>query len=338
MAKYFYILNHRFLPTPYSHRFFVEKFGKGFAYHGYEVKLVERAGEIDGPGFLMTSKVPFFFYWNDGVKNIRRNFFMLTREIFKALKLDWFEAFCTHFEKRALAEIAPRMISQNVVLIAWDWHKEQAFIDSLGVPTIYTNDYYYSGPRDTEKKAWQAFYGGHPDRALPIRFLADYDPARVGDLADSERNIIVSYVGERRYALDWQGAFKDRSDCAIIPTPPYIEESKRIYIYQHTLISLGLGAPGNIANGVVTERVFEALAFGSICISNHPDAPAATDGVALYAPSLDDLVRKVDYFSKNPLEAKKIRERGFAFIKADGTYSHEAEKFIALAEAQKKRT
>ena len=330
--KYFYILNHPYCPMPYTHRFFVEKFAKGFEYNGYTVLFVEAPEEIIGPGIMMMCDIRFHFYWNNGIRNWRRDFFIIIERVSDRIGIRWFDNFCWYLKRKAVRDFAPVLKKYGVVVIAWLWDENEAFLKALGLPVIYTGESFAHEPVNERRRTLWRFYQSHEDRdALGIHFAAAVDPDTVGKDEAPQRDILVSYIGERRYKLDWQEAFADRPDCKIIGTPPYIPEGQRVDIYKRSLISLGLEAPLSLSDGVVTERIFEALAYGAICISHHEEVVNATDGCAEYAPSLDALRERVEFLKNDPREVARLREKGYAFIKTKGTYAHEAAKFIAMA-------
>ena len=335
--KYFYIFNHPYCPMPYTHRFFVEKFAKGFEYHGYVVKLIEHADEIVGPGIMMMCDIRFHFYWNDGIRNWRRDFFIIIEQVFNRFKIAWFDDFCWYLKKKAVKEVAGALKEKDVTVLAWLWDEHESFLNETGLRVIYTGEYFSHEPKNLRRKKLWAFYQNHADdNALPIRFAAAIDPREVGN-NEEKRDILVSYVGERRYKTDWQGAFADRKGCRIVPTPPYIPEEDRVSIYKHSMISLGLESAASLEDGIVTERVFEALAYGAICLSHHEAVVPETDGCAEYIEQREDLEDRVAFLESHPEEAKKIREKGYAFVREKGTYAHEAAKFIALDQILKRR-
>lgn len=103
------------------------------------------------------------------------------------------------------------------------------------------------------------------------------------------------------------------------------------------MISLGLHSPENIENNVVVERVFESLAYGALCFSDNPTAAKITDGIVKFIEDRDHLVQLVEYYVNNEQERLNLREKGFEFIKTQGTYKHVAREFIDLANKIKEK-
>ncbi len=337
MAKTFYILNHPLCPTPYTHRFFVNKFASGFTFFGYDVKLISSPDEIDRPGVMMIYDAAFYFYWNNGIRNLRRDFFIIISRLFEKAGSAWFQEWCWHLRKTAILQCAPYLKKHGVVVLGWFWFKQKEFFEKNKIDVIYTGEYLCHHPNSGLRVDWWQYYNDPANHdAIPIRFAAAMDPAAVGTLTDIERDIVVSYVGERRYRPDWQALFAGRNDCRIVPTPPYIGEEERIDIYKRSMVSLGLEGPALLEGGLVTERVFEAFAYGAICITNHPEAVAETGGAAVFARDTAEVARLVDHFKNDKMAADRQRMVGFAFAKKEGTYMHQAKKFIEHIEKYSK--
>ncbi|MGC8621903.1 MAG: glycosyltransferase family protein [Caldisphaera sp.] len=327
--KTFYIYDSVTLPTGYNHRFFVEKFAKGFTYHGYNVKVVNKPEQIKNSGFVMLADHPF--YYSFGTRNNRNGnklFYIPSAidKINKKIKIltklnDWIQA-------RSIENLARCIKNKEVTLIAWFRHPQNEFIEDLGIPTIYTGEYFYAKPSSEKQLSWYNFYKKNKN-ALPIEFAADIDPNKIGQGCKNKR-YIVSYVGNKSYKPYLYNVFLNKKNCSINPTPPYITESRRIKIYKNSLISLGFHANINIKNAIVNERVFEALAYGAICITDNKYAVKATDGLAILVHDKSELIEKIDNLKNDSETVKILRAKGFEFIQKRGTYYHRAEEFINL--------
>lgn len=321
--KTFYIFDNFFLPTPYNHRFFVEKFARGFGYSGFDVKIVKRIKDIKEPGFVMLSTHPFFYSFGNRCRN--RNILLLPSlvlcKVFPFLK-----KLLLASHKILIRKLSKSLKGKEIAIIAWFWFREEKFFNGLGVPVIFTGEYFYGVPEIDYHKAWREFYMSRGN-AIPIIFSADVDPKNIGngctnDLYD------VAFVGNKGYKSDWYSIFKNREHSAIFPTPPFIGESERLDIYKKSKIVLGFHAKDNIRNKVVVERVFESLAYGAVCLADTPYAVEATDNCAVFVGSKEELERVTDdYLSDNEMVRKK-REAGFRFAREKGTYYRQAMKFI----------
>lgn len=321
----FYIMNEFLLPTPYNHRFFVEKFARGFLYNGFNIKVVNNISRLDSPGFVMISNHPFYhryatrLYYSSSLSRVSDHQMSSFEDKFKATIL---------LEHARIRSLAKRIRDKKIVLLAWLRYKEDDFFNDLGIPIIFTGEHHYGRPMHNRVIAWYDYYSTKKN-ALPVEFAADVDPLQVGKNC-SNIKYVISYVGNRTYSPEYYSMFIGRDDCRIVPTPPFIQERDRIAIYRNSRGFLGLSANYNMVNQVVTERIFESLAYGSICLTDNPYAVTATDGCAI-------LIRDKWHLTElaNKLEARGefegLRARGFEFVKKNGTYAARANGFINLA-------
>lgn len=326
--KTFYIFDHFLLPTPYNHRFFVEKFARGFLFCDYEVKVVQKISDIQEPGFVMITNHPFYFSF--GGRSQRKS---LWRSFFVRLETFSITAGLWHLFQKVqfsiIKKLAKQIAGKHTTLVAWCWNEQEAFFKNNNIPVIFTGEFFFKEPLLAGHKTWQKFYLSAPN-AFPIKFSADIDPSEIGNIT-APKDIFLSYVGNRSYKPDWYGVFSADRQNKIVPTPPYISESERLDIYKRSKINLGLHAEDNIKNGVVVERVFEALAFGAVCITDNPAAHEATAGAAVVVSDLAALKRTVDDL-KDETKRLALVEKGLAFAKQQGTYYARAKELIKLAE------
>ena len=327
--KVFYILDHPLLPTPYNHRFFVEKFASGFELNHYRVQVVNSIEDITEPGFVMVSNHPFFYSLGKrGLNNsLLRKIFLAAEKYLPGNPLGRL-ASCLH--KRVMRSLAVQAKKNPVVIIAWFWHEQEKFVDSLGVPVIFTGEYLYSRPESPYHQKWMDFYE-RKSNALPIRFSAKIDPMQDGKDCENQK-ILVSFVGNRHYKPEWYQLSSHRKSCKIVPTPPYISEEERLNIFKNSQINLGLHSDANIRSGVVVERIFEALAYGALCFSDNPNAVPATEGCAVLVKDKEELENLVELYVNDPEKRRALRKKGFDFVRTRGTNYHRAQEFIALKE------
>ncbi len=324
-AKTFYILDHFFLPTPRNHGFFVTKFSQGFQYHGYLVKRVKTLAEIQEPGFVMISNHSFY----QGL--VGRRYDWLERLLVRLTSTFWgrpIDRFAARQKFRVIDQLGRRIRGRKIILLAWFWHEHDSFFLDRQLPVIFTGEYFFGEPSPSHK-SWYNYYLSRPN-ARPIKFAADIDPEKIG-LNLPNKDIAVSFIGNKSYKPEWLATLCATPHCRLVPTPPYIPEADRIDIYRRSRISLGLHSVENIANRVVVERVFEAIAYGAICLTDNPAASGATDGQAIFVPDLAALQDKIKYFSSNPAALAEQRVGGLLWARANGTYAHEAKGFIALS-------
>lgn len=322
----FYILDHPLLPTPYNHRFFVEKFARGFAHHGYDVQVITRVDEVRSPGFVMISNHDAFHGARFGGRLGR--FAAPVARVARSAGRSGLSP-VERAKRGIVTRVAHRARAQRAVVIAWFWQDAAQFFAEIDAPVIFTGEYFYARPASEAHEEWRQFYLQRDD-ALAIRFSADADPTRIGE-GQRDETYDIAYVGARQYKPEWYGEFSAGTRNRIVPTPPYIPEDERIAIYAHAKIALGLHSDANIANAVVVERIFEALAYGAVAISDSPFAPVATDGAALVARDADDLRTQVADLLADDAKRAEVRSRGYDFVRREGTYAHRAGEFIELS-------
>jgi uncharacterized protein YjiS (DUF1127 family) len=335
--KRFYILDDPDLPTFYNHRYFVEKFATGFALNGFKVEVANSVSEIKENSMVMISKHAFV------IKDIFDSLMVSKKAISKSLVeravgfignlihnprlLKFYLSKRTNTYQRAVNVLKKMSKIKNIVVICWHYQNQRDLLDELGLNYILTGVYYYDEPYTPDAKKWYHLYRTD-EKALPIKFAAAVDPNKVGE--NCSNNIIkVSYVGNRLYGPEYYNLFIKDPACKIVLTPPYIPEKERIKIYKNSIISLGLQKP--VKTTIVTERIFESLAYGAICLSNHWLAEKATNGIVKFIKDKEHLIQLVENYVNNRDERLELREMGFKFIKEGHTYKHEAQKFIELA-------
>jgi hypothetical protein len=322
----FYILDHPFLPTPYNHRFFVEKFGQGFALNGWDVKVVRRISEISEPGLVMIGNHDCFHGWETGhleplfgrIPAIRPSRKLTTRPGRRGKQL---------VVRRLVQHLRDR---PETILVAWRGYEFKDLREDPGIELIFAGECCWGEPISEGRRGWREFSKRHAN-ALPIEFGAPVDPQSVGEGCENEA-IDCSYVGSLTYEPDWQAHFRADPRNRIIGTPPYIAEAERQDILRNSKIVLGLHQPENVADCLPIERVYDALAFGAVLITDNPWAMDATEGIGQYAETLEDAIPLVEHYLSNEGERRELRSRGLEFARRRGTYAHRAADFIALRE------
>lgn len=327
MAKTFYILDHPLLPTPYNHRFFVEKFARGFSYRGYEVRVVKRLSEMRDDGFVMISNHDYSHSWP--ARGWRAGLLGPARRLARSETRLAAKARMAA-RRRVVERLARRTREARLTTIAWFWHDHASLFEQLGMPVIFTGEHFYGQPASGFHRSWQSFCGEHPN-ALSIRFSADLDPEGVGQGCSNDR-FDVCYVGASNYKPDWYRAFAERPTARIVPSPPYIAEADRVRIYRESKVSLGLHSDVNIANRVVVERIFESLGHGAACITDNPTATQVTGGIALTARTVEEMRALVGDVLADDERRARLRREGFELIRREGTYAHRADEFVRLSE------
>jgi hypothetical protein len=338
MTKIFYILDDPDLPTFYNHRYFVEKFASGFALNGFRVEVAKSVAEIKENSMVMISKHafvvddifgPFRIPKESRIRKLSKERItgFIGNLISNPRLLRYYLSSSPNNYQRAVNVLKKLSKIKNIVVICWHYHSRIDLLDKLGINYILTGVYYYDEPITPAGKEWHRIYKTN-EKALPIKFATAVDPDKVGENCYN-RAIKVCYIGNRSYGLEYYKLFINRPDCRIILTPPYIPEEEKTNIYRNSMISLGLLKP--IKTSIVTEKIFESLAYGALCFSNHRLAAEVTGGIVKFIKNRDHLLQLVERYVNNEEERLELRERGFKFIKDGRTYKHAAQKFIDLA-------
>lgn len=336
--KTFYILDDPYLPTFYNHRYFVEKFASGFALNGFEVKVAKSVAEVKDGGIVMVSKHGFMVdNLLDKMKKMkgenREKRYRLGNRIVGFLgnivaNPGMLRIYLSGDTKKK-AEGALRKLAEkkDTLVIAWLPYEYIGMLEEIGFDYVISGPYFYKESDNPKVREWMHVY--RTDRkALPINFAAAVDPAKVGAGCTNDR-IKVSYVGNRSYCPEYYEMFAGKEGCRIVPTPPYIPEEERLAIYRESMITLGLQKP--LQTTMVTERVYESLAYGALCFSNKELPEKATGGIAKYIKDKEHLAQMVEHYVADRKERAELRERGFEFIRNGHTYKHEADKFLERA-------
>ena len=221
---------------------------------------------------------------------------------------------------------------KNLVVIAWNIIDERRdFLSKLGVPIIFTGEYYSDKPKVNYAKAWYKIYTNKLNKnCLPLKFGADVDPNRVG-IGHTNKKYTISYVGDKSYGRPYVSFFNSLSGTKIVLTPPYIPENEKVKIYKNSMIVLGATSTNSKKANHVPERIFEALAYGAICLTDSKPAVEQTDRHALYFKDVNTLKSIVKLLLEDREEIKQLREAGFEYIRDKGTWASRALDFIKLA-------
>ncbi len=321
------------LPTGYNHMFMVQKIGRGFEYHGFKTKIVSRIREINGPGVVMLCDHPV--YYSFGSRHNRNgNALRLIPGIISRIdrKIKIFSKVSMYLQCIAYKKLAEQVKNKNIFVIVWNiTDKRKEFLDKLGIPIIFTSEYYGERPKTPYPRVWYDLYTNKKNKnCMPLRFGADVDPKAVGRCCKNSR-YIIAYVGDKSYIRRYADFFEKRNVVKIVATPPYISEAEKVAIYKNSMMILGLTSEQSKRDNHVPERIFESLAFGAICLTDSMSAVKQTEGCAIYFRNKEDLKEKIEKFKSDKKIRELLRQRSFDYIKTNGTWASRAKDFINLA-------
>lgn len=328
MPKTFYIMDSFILPTGYNHMFMVQKIAKGFAYNGFKIKIVRKIEEINDPGFIMTCTHPVYYSFgarNNKTGNALR---IIPGAIDRVDKFNMIRGLSLRMQRNEYRKLALQIKDKDIVVIGWFTYIESNFFNELDIKIIHTGEYFRGKPLWDDQLRWWKFYTDKKNKsAFPLKFAADVDPKKIG-VGCSNKKYQVSFVGDKLHHIDFYSMFLGNQKCKIVPTPPYISEAEKRYIYRNSVIVLGLHHEQNIVNRMVAERVFEAIANGAVCLTDHPDAPKATDNCAIFVKDSGKLKDLVETFKNDKDGVEELRRRGFEFTKKNGTWVARAKEIV----------
>jgi hypothetical protein len=322
------------LPTGYNHMFMVQKIARGFSYLGFKVKVIDRIDDMTAPGFVMISNHPVYFSLGSR-HNQNGNFARIIPGIIHRLnkRFPVIGKLSVILQCWTYRKLALQAKNNNVTIIAWGlYDKRRDSLNKLNAPVIFTGDYYDRRPDPPEQRRWYDIYSDKKIRnTIPLKFAADVDPRKVG-YGCRNATYLVTYVGDKTYNPEYRAPFAGNRRCRIITTPPYITEKEKLRLYKNSKIILGITSTQSKKDGQVPERIFEALAFGGVCLTDSPPAVRITNGCALLARNVRQLKEMVDKIAENPSLRQRLREKGYSYIKKDGTWTARAKDFISLSE------
>lgn len=296
--KKFYILNTSFFPNQGTHIISNRKLSKGFEQNGYEII------EIEDSNLSM-------------VENQKGNIIILSNYM--------------DFNKNMKQIIEFSKKYDKIYYILWCWFDVQFIPFQYWVHTfqeykyepeniIYKNLYFRIQELTEQKKF------------IPYRFSSYIDPlSNFKEKNVVKKEIDVLYIGTY-YELDTLSVIRKQKFNHFIHlshagnnaiTGNLFEE-----YYRKSKIVLGLMCPLNNESHTVTERVWEALSFGSLVLTNSKTAEKMTDGVVVYYEDIDDLLEKITFYLENEEERLKKIEKGYDIFMSERNYKKNAKEFI----------
>lgn len=108
----------------------------------------------------------------------------------------------------------------------------------------------------------------------------------------------------------------------------FLDEKDRINVYKSSIVSAGFHHTNNVMNNVVVERVFEAMSYGCIVVTDTPAAEQLTSGIVKKISNIGEINEIIKYYKEHPEERRKKQEEGYQWIKSYGTYKIVSARFI----------
>lgn len=213
-------------------------------------------------------------------------------------------------------------ISPESIYILWFYFD---YIDVLPFKKyILTSEYWYNIPK---VPLHLRFYNmiPHLPHYVPFLLRANENPEMIGGY---KRNVIRDgcFMGTS-YKKDW---VKDIQNILYhdIGISGLLSYDTRREIYLSSKIAFGFHGDDNIRNSHVTQRVFEALCYGCLVLSDNPAAEIMTDGIVVYVSDKNDFLTKYVYFLSHPEECELKQIQGYEWAKKFGTNRYAVKLFL----------
>jgi hypothetical protein len=156
--------------------------------------------------------------------------------------------------------------------------------------------------------------------SVPLLLRANEDPKLVGRY---ERNVErdFCYMGWCHHSLleliprnEYTGFCH-----GVIYHHEYFDYDKRREIYLSSTFALGIQSQEAVAGKVVTQRIYEALAYGCVVLTNSQGACEQTDNIVVYVSSREEVEKTMSYYKENPNLILEKQRQGYELIKKCGT-------------------
>ena len=221
----------------------------------------------------------------------------------------------------------------EAIYIAWHW-------DEPGIPDVDTTQlkYFIYTYQNTLNLSAEPLYGPFWTKSrerkynAPLLLRANEHPSMIGNY---NRNTVLDYC-----YMGWV------YNVEMVPSYPkynglyhatyhhtqFLSYNDRKKYYLSSLVALGFQSKENIENEHVSQRIYEGLAYGCVVLTNSMPAVVQTEGIAIYVSSREEIERYIDYYKTHPQEHRELQERGYEFIRREGTNHNSIQKFVDIIE------
>jgi hypothetical protein len=163
----------------------------------------------------------------------------------------------------------------------------------------------------------------------PLMLRSNEDPQNIGSFERTNK-LDYCYMGSP-YCLHLKPSNNFKGIFHLVYSPDdYIDYDKRKKIYLSSIFALGFQSIENIYSKHVSQRIYEALTYGCVVLTNSIPACEQTNNIAIYVSSLKDLEDKMDYYKNNPQLILKKQLEGYEFSKKFGTNKYSIQQFINI--------
>lgn len=207
-------------------------------------------------------------------------------------------------------------VSTKAFYIGWYWHKQ----DTSPLPHfLHVYENVLAGATLLPDKVQMKQFMDSIPNSCPLLLRANEAPHNVGTYP---RSAVYDYCFMGGRMCEWmvpshryQGFYYGVHD-----TDEYMKYEDRRKIYLSSTFALGFQTDDNLRNGHVSQRIFEAMAYGCVVLSHSVHASIQTDGIVEYVePDREKYAERMDFFLQNPDYIQKKQQRGYEFVRKYGT-------------------
>jgi hypothetical protein len=290
MIKKIFNINTKEIPSPGNFIFTAKKFLNGFRYNNIEIGEINTLDDIE----KYNSENTCFFLSNHFCSIDKK----VSYEIGKKLDKCFFICFHFNFEE----DLRYNMPFKKYII---------------------TGEHYQIPPKSSQQHIDAYKFSSECKNWLPLTFSSGADPNLVGNL--ERKDIYDSMFVGAPYKSDWINRLNN--GFFHVSQSDFISEEDRVNAFLSSRVCLGFHGDANIMNGCVTERVFEGLSYGCVVLSDNILASNLTNGIVEYVSSFDEVFNFIE-MCKNDNFFYEKQKMGYEFIKNNGLYYHEANKFL----------
>ena len=295
-----FLVNTKKLPIPHTHGLCCKKLLTGFMYNGCFVHEIKHTTEFNK---INDNELNVFIY-SDHYKNYgtRNEAMKIFNEIGNKFKRSWHICwYMTDMLKSGMPFKKFIMTGEKL-----DSPFEELNNEKKEIVTLY-NKYNY----------------------VPMSFGIDINPYEDLKYNNKYEDCKYNYcfIGTP-YKKNWTETLDKCLYFSHHYTGRYCVGQEKENFMKNSIVGLGFNAQPNVRNGVVTDRIYESLAYCKLCFTDSKAAVAETKGIAILVESEQDIKDKFEYYMNNKYEMYAKNKLGKLLLKEKGTYFHSAKNYI----------
>jgi len=288
-----YLINTPEIPIPWTHELCCKKFLKGFMYNGCRIFIVKDFNNLINK--IKDKDNNIFIYSNHYGLDAYKKTYNTAMKHFKLISEKY----------------------QKTYHICW-------YLNELKINDKFPfKNYIMTG----EKNSWSV--KSTENKYLPMAFGIDLNPFEElewnNDISNCKYN--SCFIGTA-YKYDWTTNLEKCLYFTHQRTGRFCVGKEKEQFMRNSIIGLGFNHDNNVKNGVVTDRIYESLAFCKVCLTDSPQAVKDTNGIAVLVKTKEELKKQIDYYLNNEEERNEKNRLGKELLKTTGTYYHTSKEYI----------